>query len=141
MSDIEMDIDLELESNLHSDDDLLDDDYETDESEGESEGSEDLLDDLDALEEEGEELLDLKPLDNQTVLRLTKYEKTNILGLRATQIQAGSQPFIDIKKLFSVTPLSIAVEELKQRKLDFFKIKRMLPSGKAEILSLKHMKL
>lgn len=132
-----------------SDDDFLDDDVEEDEEEEvdeemENESGEESIDDImEDLDEDLQSTISDYQLEDskcQTVLRLTKYERANIIGLRATQIQAGSTPFINVKNLREITPIQIAEEELKQNKLNFFKIKRTLPSGKHEIISLKHLK-
>ncbi len=144
MSDVEFDLNDELIiDDIFSDEDFLDDniDNESDSIEGESDNesiNSDIIDeriiDDDTFNIEVQDD-DIKCL---TIPRLTKYEKTNIIGIRATQIQSGSKPFININKLSVITPITIAEEELRQHKLDFFKIKRTLPSGKIEIIGLKH---
>lgn len=135
---------------LFSDEDFLDDEEEAEEdgeeeeededAESGEESVEDVLGDIDEDIESNLSDVNDTPIQSQTIPRLTKYERANIIGLRATQIQAGSQPFINIKTLAQITPISIAEEELRQHKLDFLKIKRTLPSGKHEIISLKHLK-
>lgn len=128
-----------------SDNDFLDDDIneeEEDINELELNSDDDIDDNIIELDDDNQSITSETCFENiksQTIPRLTKYEKANILGLRATQIQSGSKPFINIKALKEITPISIAEEELKQRKLNFFKIKRVLPSGKHEIISLKHL--
>lgn len=139
-----MDMELTIDDDdLLSDNDFLDDDPEEDhEDNGDESGEESLEDfllDIDDDHSESPET-DIEIMSSMTIPRLTKYEMTNIIGLRATQIQKGSKPFVDIKQMKYITPILIAQEELKQHKLDFFNIKRILPSGKQEIISLKHLK-
>lgn len=149
MSDIEIEIEDDMieDEDLFSEDDFLEDEVieENDEEEdGENSGEESMDELIDDLDDDFQSHASDLPDENikcQTIPRLTKYEKTNIIGLRATQIQAGSKPLINLKLLREITPISIAEEELKQRKLDFLKVKRTLPSGKYEIISLKHLKL
>lgn len=147
MSDIELDID-DIADDI-SDTGEIDDDWLDDElsgpSESEDSGEESETDaDIETTvmfeetpdEEDGEQKKEFI-----TVPRLSKYEKANIIGLRASQIQAGAPPLVEVRKLFAINPINIAAEELKQRKLDFLKIKRILPSGKPEIISIKYFKL
>ena len=61
---------------------------------------------------------------------LTKYEKARILGLRAKQINNGSEPFVNIPN--NVIDGSIIAEmELKQNKIPFI-IRRPIPNGGSE---------
>jgi DNA-directed RNA polymerase I, II, and III subunit RPABC2 len=76
---------------------------------------------------------------HKTMPILTKYEKTRILGQRATQIDQGSQPFIPIP-LNIITGYDIAVEELKQKKLPFI-IKRPLPNGSCEYWNISDLEI
>lgn len=151
MSDIEIEVDdMIVEEDLFSDEDFLEDDEEENEEE-ENEEEEEVEEEVESVddvvndfeEDIGESTypdITEEDITCQTVPRLTKYEQANIIGLRATQIQAGSKPFINLKTLKYITPITIAEEELKQHKLDFLKVKRTLPSGKVEIISLKHLK-
>lgn len=50
--------------------------------------------------------------------RLSKYEKTKILGLRAVQIKNGAKVLINVAPHIT-DELEIANEELKQRKIPF----------------------
>lgn len=59
---------------------------------------------------------------------MTKYEKARILGIRALQISEGSK--INIKT-DEIEPYKIALEELKQKKLNII-IRRYLPNGDYE---------
>lgn len=61
---------------------------------------------------------------------LTKYEKARILGLRAKQINNGSEPFVNIPN--NIIDGSIIAEmELKQNRIPFI-IRRPLPNGGSE---------
>ena len=64
---------------------------------------------------------------HQTLPFLTKYERTRILGQRASQINSGAKPFIPIK-VNVIDGYLIAEEELKLKKIPFI-IKRPLPNG------------
>ena len=48
---------------------------------------------------------------------LTSYEKSLIIGKRATQLSLQSQEYIDVK--LGMTPIDIAEEELKQKKIPY----------------------
>ncbi len=58
---------------------------------------------------------------------MSKYERTKIIGIRAQQIAAGSQPLIEVPKYITST-LEIAEIELNQRKTPFI-IKRRVGSN------------
>lgn len=47
---------------------------------------------------------------------LTKYEKTSIIGIRATQISEGAEPLIDVPEGIE-DPIEIATMELKEKKI------------------------
>ena len=49
---------------------------------------------------------------------LNKYEKTKVLGIRASQISNGAKPLIIVPK-YMTNELDIATEELIQRKIPF----------------------
>jgi DNA-directed RNA polymerase subunit K/omega len=76
---------------------------------------------------------DFNASTHATFIRLTKYEKTKILGIRSRQIEMGAPPKIKYSK--EETPLDIAERELKMKKLPF-KIKRNLPTGEVETIKL-----
>ena len=59
---------------------------------------------------------------NTTSNKLSKYERTLILGIRAQQLTLRAQPLIDIPKNID-SVITIAEMELEQRKLPFI-IKR-----------------
>jgi DNA-directed RNA polymerase subunit K/omega len=59
--------------------------------------------------------------------KLTKYEKTRIIGTRATQLSNGAIPTIDINGM--TDPLRIAEQEYKQGTIPISVIRKM-PDGK-----------
>lgn len=60
---------------------------------------------------------------------ITKYEKSRILGTRATQISMNSPVMVDIGQLSD--PLEIALKEFEERKIPLL-IRRFLPNGEYE---------
>ena len=64
---------------------------------------------------------------HKTIPILTKYEKARILGLRASQINSGSQIFVK-PKMKTFDGYLIAIQELEEKKIPFI-IKRPLPMG------------
>jgi DNA-directed RNA polymerase I, II, and III subunit RPABC2 len=103
------------------------------------------------LEEEFEENIDEVKVENysnvldatiemkkkRTNPYLTKYEKARIIGIRAQQIASGSIPLVDSKGL--VSPISIALKELKERKIPFI-IRRKLPNNTYEDWTIEELK-
>ena len=67
---------------------------------------------------------------HQTIPILTRYEKAKILGLRAKQINEGSNIFVEVNKNIIDGHL-IAQMELKEKKIPFI-IRRPLPNGSSE---------
>jgi DNA-directed RNA polymerases I, II, and III subunit RPABC2 len=81
------------------------------------------------------------PIDplHKTVPFLTKYEKARILGLRAKQINSGSDIFVDApSNIFD--GYTIAQMELEQKKIPFI-IKRPLPNGSSEYWHVNDLEL
>jgi DNA-directed RNA polymerases I, II, and III subunit RPABC2 len=79
------------------------------------------------------------PIDplHKTLPFLTKYERARILGLRAKQINSGSDLFVDVPpNIFD--GYAIAKIELEQKKIPFI-IRRPLPSGVSEYWSVKDL--
>ena len=77
-----------------------------------------------------------KPIDplHRTLPILTKYEKAKILGLRAKQINSGSEIFVEVPpNIFD--GFTIANMELEQKKIPFI-IRRPLPNGSSEFWSV-----
>ena len=70
---------------------------------------------------------------------LTKYEIARILGLRAKQINNGSEPFVNIPN--NIIDGSIIAEmELKQNKIPFI-IRRPIPNGGSEYWKISDLEL
>jgi DNA-directed RNA polymerase subunit K/omega len=59
-------------------------------------------------------------------IKITKYEKARILGVRATQIANGSKPLINIEGMYDC--FKIALKEFEQGKTPI-DIIRTLPNG------------
>lgn len=66
--------------------------------------------------------------DKCTSDKITKYEYTKVIGLRATQLSRGMPALVDTKDLED--PYLIAIEEYKENKIPFI-IKRPLPNGES----------
>jgi DNA-directed RNA polymerase I, II, and III subunit RPABC2 len=71
---------------------------------------------------------------------LTVYERTKILGTRASQLADGARPFIDPVPEHITQPLEIAKLELEQRRLPFI-VKRPMPDGTFEYWRLSDLLL
>ena len=65
--------------------------------------------------------------------RLTKYERAYVLGVRALQIDSGSQIFVDVDG--ETSSYEIALKELMEKKIPLL-IERPLPNGDWEIWSI-----
>jgi DNA-directed RNA polymerase I, II, and III subunit RPABC2 len=70
---------------------------------------------------------------------LTKYEKARVIGERAKQIDAGSQPFVEVDTNI-LDGYLIALKELDEKKLPFI-IKRPLPNGGCEYWKLQDLEI
>jgi DNA-directed RNA polymerase subunit K/omega len=57
----------------------------------------------------------------------TKYEKTRIIGVRATQIASGAPPTVDIGELDDA--IDIATKEFEENKIPLI-LQRTLPNDK-----------
>ena len=71
---------------------------------------------------------------HKTLPILTRYEQAKIIGLRAKQINSGSNPLIDVPDSM-IDGITIAQEEFKQKKMPFI-IRRPLPNGASEYWSV-----
>lgn len=69
---------------------------------------------------------------------LNKYERTRLVGMRATQIADGAQPVVDYSSLTNVTPVNIAQLELEQKKIPFL-IERTYPDGYVEYWNIENL--
>jgi len=76
---------------------------------------------------------------HQTIPFLTKFEKAKIIGLRAKQINNGSDPFVDIPNNM-IEGLTIAEKELEEKKVPFI-IRRPLPNGSSEYWKVKDLEM
>lgn len=74
-----------------------------------------------------------------TIPILTKYEKTRILGQRASMIEHGAKPFIDVPSHI-IDSAIIAEMELNEKKIPFI-IKRPLPNNGFEYWRLSDLEL
>ena len=57
---------------------------------------------------------------------ITKFEKTKLLGQRATEISMGAPPLVDINGIHD--PIKIAEKEYVEKKIPYI-INRVLPNG------------
>lgn len=80
-------------------------------------------------------LLDSKK-EKTTIPYLTKYEKTQLVAVRAQQLSMGAVPLVDVKGIRSTT--EIAEKELVERKLPLI-IRRILPNGEYEDWKLEEL--
>tara|TARA_B100001758_G_scaffold243999_1_gene254681 strand:- start:280 stop:909 length:630 start_codon:yes stop_codon:yes gene_type:complete len=76
---------------------------------------------------------------HRTIPIMTKYEKAKIIGIRAQQINSGSEPFIAVDPNI-IDGLTIANEELKKRKIPFI-IRRPMPNGASEYWNINDLEL
>ena len=74
-----------------------------------------------------------------TIPILTKYEKTRVLGQRASMIEHGAKPFIDVP-VHIIDSAIIAEMELNEKKIPFI-IKRPLPNNGFEYWRLSDLEL
>jgi len=70
---------------------------------------------------------------------ITKYERARILGERATQINAGAKPFIEVEPDV-IDGYVIALKEFEQKKIPFI-VKRPLPNGAIEYWKLEDLEI
>ena len=65
-----------------------------------------------------------------TIPVLTRYEKAKVIGVRAKQINHGSEPYVEVPHNV-IEGLDIAEMELMQKKIPFI-IRRPMPNGGSE---------
>jgi len=70
---------------------------------------------------------------------ITKYERARILGERATQINAGAKPFIEVEPDV-IDGYVIALKEFEEKKIPFI-VKRPLPNGAIEYWKLEDLEI
>lgn len=76
---------------------------------------------------------------HKTVPFMTKFEKAKVIGLRATQLSEGAQPFIKIPNNI-ISSYVIATMELEQKKIPFI-IKRPIPNGGSEYWKIQDLEI
>lgn len=76
---------------------------------------------------------------HKTLPILTRYEQAKIIGLRAKQINSGSNPLIDIPDSM-IDGITIAQEEFKHKKMPFI-IRRPLPNGSSEYWKIEDLEI
>lgn len=69
--------------------------------------------------------------NHKTYPILSKFELTKIIGLRVTQLNKGSEPYVTIQTKNILDNSLVAEKELREKKLPFI-IMRPLPNGKCE---------
>ena len=74
---------------------------------------------------------------HKTIPTLTKYEKARILGQRASQIESGAKPLVNVPEHI-VEGYLIAELELKQKRIPFI-IRRPIPGGGCEYWNIKDL--
>ena len=77
--------------------------------------------------------------NHKTIPILTRYEKSKIIGLRAKQINSGSELFIKAPANI-IDGITLATMELKKKKIPFI-IRRPLPNGKNEYWDIKDLEI
>jgi DNA-directed RNA polymerase I, II, and III subunit RPABC2 len=76
---------------------------------------------------------------HKTIPIMTKYEKAKVIGIRAQQINSGSEPFIPVD-VNMIDGLSIANQELLEKKIPFI-IRRPMPNGSSEYWNINDLEL
>ena len=72
-------------------------------------------------------------MDNKYI---TKFEKTKIIGQRATEISMGAPPLTDIIGIYD--PVEIAEKEYNEKKIPYI-INRVLPGGIVQHIKFSEM--
>lgn len=84
-------------------------------------------------------LANYDPLQNVSVMFMTKYERTAMLGIRMEQLSQGSPSVLTDDELNGLASTeAIAEKELTLKKIPFL-ILRTLPSGRHEIFKVEDM--
>ena len=76
---------------------------------------------------------------HRTIPFITKYEKARILGERASQINAGAKPMVEVDADI-IDGYAIALKEYEAKKIPFI-IKRPLPNGTVEYWKFEDMEI
>ena len=78
--------------------------------------------------------------ENHTTMPiLTRYERAKILGIRASQINSGAEPFIDVPSNI-IDGITIARMELEKKAIPFI-IRRNIPNGKTEYWNIEDLEI
>ncbi len=75
--------------------------------------------------------------DKKSSNRITKYECTKVIGIRAQQLASGMPAFVNTHRMTNV--IDIAIKELKENKIPFI-IRRPMQDGKYEYWKLSELK-
>jgi len=76
---------------------------------------------------------------HRTLPFITKYEKAKLLGERATQINAGATPFVEVDQSI-IDGYLIALAEFEQKKIPMI-IRRPLPNNQSEYWRLEDLEI
>jgi len=84
-------------------------------------------------------------LDKEKISKpiMTKYELSDIISIRATQLALGAQPFVDVTGLNIESNMElrkVAIQEIREGKFPFI-LKRPLPNNKYEYFRIRDMDL
>jgi DNA-directed RNA polymerase I, II, and III subunit RPABC2 len=86
----------------------------------------------------GEIMQTYDPSANKTSCRMTKYEKTQIIGVRMEQLARSGKAYVTIDPNETFDPYTVAMKEFDQDKLPFL-LRRTLPNGEKEYWRLEDM--
>lgn len=75
--------------------------------------------------------------DKKSNNRITKYECTKVIGIRAQQLASGMPSFVNTHRMTNV--IDIAIKELKENKIPFI-IRRPMQDGKYEYWRVSDLK-
>lgn len=81
-------------------------------------------------------LENMKKTDNKSVQIMTKYEKSRIIGTRATALAYDAPPYVDTTGMKST--IDIAKKELKEKVIPYI-IRRRFPNDKFEDWQIKDL--
>lgn len=69
--------------------------------------------------------------DERSPVRMTKFEKTQLIGMRMEQIARGAHPTVDVDDGMSVR--DVVIREIEEKTIPLM-ISRLMPNGKTETL-------
>ena len=76
---------------------------------------------------------------HRTIPFITRYERAKILGERATQLEAGAKPMVNVEPNV-LDGYLIALKEFEEKKIPFI-VKRPLPNGSCEYWKLQDLEI